>query len=132
MGNAFKLVKSLKPVDEIFRLAVNGRSNLFENTSQEYQVNKISKFFKSLQVKIKSNMFDPRNPVSILSFLNQNRVACDYNDIKEGAKMWLFPHFLKKPSNIALTVCLRLVRTGPKYKEGKLKSYCKLFNHLLS
>lgn len=47
--------------------------------------------------------------------------------------MWLFSYFLKKSTEAALTARLLLKSKSSQYsfKEGVLKTYCKVVNHLL-
>lgn len=132
LGRTGKGVSPLKPVKEHFRQEVDYYSYMLQDTSQEYQRKKIFKFKKRLKVQMNSNMFDPTDQISIFSFLNKFKAACDSIYIKEGAEMWIVPKFLKNPSDIALTSRLRLEKYGCKYREVTLNSYLKMIKHLLA
>lgn len=122
-------------MNEIFRDALDYRSYRLANTKQTYGckvAKQISKMAKRLEVQMRPNMSDATDPISILSFLSMFQAACDTNGISEGAEMWLFPFFVQKPANTAMTARLSLVKKSHKRRsEEKLTSYCAVVNHIL-
>lgn len=65
------VLKSIKPVKELFQEAVEYHNYSLSDTSQRYDSINISRFAKRLTVQIKSNMFESTDHISIFSFLLQ-------------------------------------------------------------
>lgn len=75
-------------------------------------------------------MFDPADPITIMSFLSTFETAYDANDIQEGEKMWLFQYYVMKTPKVVLTA--RLTTKGSRRKNrGKSASYPKVVKYLL-
>ena len=132
-------VKIIRPVNELFRRALDYRTYRLINRSQVYDgsvARRISKLASRLEVQMKTNTFDSRDPVSVLSFLSVFRSACDSNGISEGAAMWLFHYFMKKTPAAALSSRLALeparFARSPDDAHERLGSYVEVVNYLLA
>lgn len=87
---------------------------------------------KGLKVQLKLQMFDRCYPITILSFIPAFHVACDTNCIYEGAAMWPFHLFIKKPVVAALRAITGFTSSRRSREEGKLTSYFQLVNYLFN
>jgi len=87
---------------------------------------------RRMEVQLKSQIFDPMDPITILSFLPAFKTACDSNGIHEGAAMWLFQFFVKKTAKAALSARTTTVSaSGGKTKASQLTSYPAVVQFLL-
>lgn len=59
-----------------------------------------------MEVQLKSKMFEPIDPIKILSFLPKFKTECDENGIHEGAAMLLVQYFSRKTTKAALSARL--------------------------
>lgn len=109
---------------------------LLEDKLQKYEedvARKTEKQSKRLSVQMKSQTFDAVKPLTILRFLNGFTLACHTNRMPDGADMWLFHLFMKKPASKDPNA-----RTSLKPKKKRLKTtvtlatYCELGNYRLS
>lgn len=57
---------------------------------------------------MKPNWFDNADPVKILSFLKQVKMACDINRVPESVAMWVLPFFLAKSPTASFTIRVTL------------------------
>lgn len=54
------------------------------------------------------------------------------NEIHEGAAMWLFHFFIKKPAGAALSAWTRLASSRQPRQKGKLTSHCQVVHYVLN
>lgn len=66
---------------------------------------KILKWSRLLMVQVKSETLDAVGPITILSSLNDLKLACKTNGVHEGAAIWLFHLFTKKLGTAVLNDC---------------------------
>lgn len=52
---------------------------------------------------MRSAVFKPSNPISILLFIHDFKKACDPNEILKGDSIPLFQYFIKDLSKVAFT-----------------------------
>lgn len=79
---------------------------------------------------MKSKVFDPAEPINILSFLPLCKEPCDWTSINDGAAISLLQYYVKKTTKEALTA--RFTTSGNRCKNrGNLSSYPEVINFLL-
>lgn len=79
---------------------------------------------------MKTSLFKPSRPISVLSVLDKLKTACDNNSIHKDAATWLFPHFVTEPAKAALPH--RMTADKRNHQQGdKLTTYCQVINYLL-
>lgn len=61
--------------------------------------------------------------MSVVSFLQEFRSACDAFEIHEGAVLWLFKQFLINSDEEAMKGRVTLENSANLYQEGALKLY---------
>lgn len=75
--------------------------------SQEYNGHdsgKIAKWAKRMDLQMKSAVLKPSYFISILSFFQNFKTACDSIGINEEVAMWVFQYFKKYPTRATLVV----------------------------
>lgn len=128
-----KGIKVLKPLNTYYTEALDFLTYRLRLQSQKYNGHiseKMDKWARRMNVQMKSACFRPSDPISVLSFLHNFKMACDSNGIHEGAAMWLFQYFIKEPAKAPLMhrVCLT---DKDSQQKGKLTTYCQVVNYLL-
>lgn len=79
-----------------------------------------------MDVQMKAAVFNPTDPISVLSFLDNYKTACDSDKIHEKVAMWLFSHFICKP---AKTVSHEVIAEKTNlHQEGNLTTYSRVIN----
>lgn len=95
---------------------------------------KIAKSAERLQPQMRSHLFDSFGLISIISVLSVFRLACDINEIQEGAAIWLFHSFMKGSSTAALNtrICLKTTSLSNtlRVKERMLTTCQKVMSYL--
>lgn len=81
---------------------------------------------------MKSNMFYPMDPISILLFLQQFKGVCDTNGILEGIATWLIQYYMKRSASLTFSARLSLPPHGSAHLDGTLTSYSATVNLLLA
>lgn len=66
-----------------------------------------------------------------MSFLLQLKSAWDFNEIKEGAVLWLEWEGMKNTDNQALSSRLSIGKSWRLYTELTLNYFCAVFNNLI-
>lgn len=79
---------------------------------------------------MRSQIFDPAHPITILIFLPTIEMFCDASDIHEGASMFLSPSDLKKTTKEVLTENLT-TKGVRRNNRGNLAPYPEVLNYLL-
>lgn len=51
---------------------------------------------KQIPAQMKTHTFDPFNLISSMRFFCSFKIACDTNEIHDGAAMWIFHFYMKK------------------------------------
>ena len=62
---------------------------------------KIFKHVSKVQVMIGEEGFYGNQPITIISFLIDFRMACNNADVHESAAVWLLPYFLRSNDRIS-------------------------------
>lgn len=99
-------VKVLLPVNYSFGIGLNFQRTLLANRSTLYDErveNHVDKLVSRLQVQIKSQLFDPMNPLLIIWILHPVKMTFDSKVAHEGAAKWGLPSFMKKTTATAPT-----------------------------
>lgn len=83
---------------------------------------------KGMTALLKLDIFDSFDPISIILFLFNFKLACDTNGKHEDAANWLSNFFMKKPTSAVLNTKLASKRKGQTgmpsvEKTTKLSSY---------
>lgn len=60
------------------------------------------KISKRMTTQMKSHIFSPFQPISIVRFLRNFKLACETNGVHEGSPIWLFNFFMKNSSSAVL------------------------------
>jgi len=125
----------LRPVNTHFRRALDYRTYLLNDRSTKFNsgvTKQIAKMVRRMDVQMKSQIFDPVDPITILSFLPAFKTACDSNGIHEGAAMWLFQYFVKKTTKAAIVARTTAGSTGDGKTPGShLTNYPAVVQFLL-
>lgn len=84
------MLNVLQPVKDKFKTAMDYHTYSSDDQSQAYNYNvarKISEWSKRLTVQMKSQTFDAVEPITIVSFFNDPKLACDNNGVHEGTSL---------------------------------------------
>ena len=90
-------LKPVRPLNDLFAIAVDYRTYRLRNRSQKYvssTAKNMGKYHKRLDVQMKNHSFSGDDPIAVLGFLSRFRNACDKNDISEGAALWCLQFYL--------------------------------------
>lgn len=119
------------------RKAVDYRTCHFADTSTGYNhfVSKhIAKKAKRMTAQMKPNIFNPFDPISIIAFLEIFKPASNFNEVREGAVMWLYHSSMNKTSSAVLNARLSAERTVNKHSRSAsctpryFNTYTQLFD----
>lgn len=80
---------------------------------------------------MKSAVFKPLDPISVLSALNNFEAACDRIEISEEDDIWLFRLFKKELTKVLSIEPHQRSRGQKTHQEEKLKTFCQIVNYLL-
>lgn len=83
---------------------------------------------RPLNVQMKTAVFKSTDPISVLSFLGNFNTACDSNNIHEDAAVQLYPHFIREPTQAALSYRVTADKQNLQ-QQGKVKTYCRVVNY---
>lgn len=84
-----------------------------------------------MDVKMRSVVFEPSSPISILLYLHNFKTACNCNEIQESAAMWLIQHFMEGPAKVALAHRRPAIENDGPQTEERLTTYCQVVDDLL-
>lgn len=79
-----------------------------------------------MNIQMKSTVFNPLDPITILTFVQNFETTYDSNEIHEGAAMWLFYHFNKGTRKTALSHCVFATEENNAHRKGKLTTHCRV------
>lgn len=68
-----------------------------------------------MTAQMKTYAFIPFDPILIIGFLKNSKLACDTNGVSEGAAMWLFHLFMIKTESDLLNAWHNAHGTNMKY-----------------
>jgi len=108
------------PVNPMYADVLDYRTYRLNDRSKRYDhkvAGKISKWISRMRVQLGSKQFDPADPVSILSYLQTFKTACDTLGVNEGAAVWLFAAYMREPAKSALT--MRIVGSGKRASSSR-------------
>lgn len=91
-------VRVIRSVSPAFAEVLDYRAYRLRLKSSLYDgrvARRIGKWQKDLDVAMKSQYFQPSEPITILPFLQTFKWECDVLRIHEGAAMWLLSPYLK-------------------------------------
>lgn len=93
------LLKDIFLLDDRHKETLDIYTQRLEITSSRYddQVRwNVAEYGKYLQVRMKTSIFDPFDPISTIVFVSFFKLACDNKGIHEGSFMWLLHFFIKR------------------------------------
>lgn len=126
-GSSHELFTVIQPDNAYLGTAMGYHSYRMADRSQYYDdgvARHIAKMGRRLKVQLKSQMFDGSDPITILSFLPAFQMTSDKNRVHEGADMWLFHFFRKKPAGAEFNAKKCLTSSRRSCQKGNLTSYC--------
>lgn len=121
-------LKVLQTMNTRFRKAIDYWSYMWEEKSTKYDrtVSKnFNKVTKSITAQMKSHLFDPFQPISIIEVLRNFKLTCNTNAIYEGAAIWLFNIFVKNSASAALTARLTNIKTKSSGQDAHTRKDCQ-------
>lgn len=124
----------LKPVNDLFTNFVDYRQYRPLKTSERYDddvAHEMSRMTKTVPVEMKDRMVDGRDPVSIITFLQDLKAMCDACNVHEGAVLWLFKYFLSSPVKSVTKARVTLPTDTMKPQEGCLTNVLAVINFLI-
>lgn len=127
-------LKVIQPKNHLFSSAVDYRSYRLIKTSARYDDdvgNELRGMTKKVSVQIKDRKFTEKEPLGIISFLQDFKSACDACNIHEGAAMCIFKTFLTGSAEVAVKSRISLPSSSTQRHEGALQSYSSIVNFLL-
>ena len=92
-----KRLPVIGPLNDLFTKAVDYRTYRLESRSARYEAStarRINRYRKKLDVQMKTPTFGGQDPIAVLGFLAQFKMACDHNGVSEGAAVWCFQLYL--------------------------------------
>lgn len=76
--------------------------------------------------RMKSAVFKPSYPISVLSFLHSFKTACNSSEFYEEATMWRFLHFMKGRAEPFLSQCINATVDSGRHEKGERQYMFKL------
>ena len=95
----------IRPLKDLFTKAVDYRTYRLGNRSARYDAStawRINRYRKKLDVQMKTHTFGGQDPIAVLGFLAQFKMACDHNGVSEGAAVWCFQFYLTGQAHVLL------------------------------
>ena len=125
----------IRPLNDLFNKAVDYRTYRLENRSARYDANtarRINRFRKKLDVEMKTHTFGGQDPIAVLGFLAQYKMACDRNGVSEGAAVWCFQFYLTGQAHALLQSRLHGNTMAVDAEQRELlETYAEVVNFLL-
>lgn len=107
-------------------------STIDHRTTRRMSQKRGTRYQQKLQVQMKTNVFDPGDSISILSFRARYKQACDSNWIYKCDAIWCVKHFFTKSAATSPAFCLSLKNRKTSDKpEDMLSSRKEIVKHLL-
>lgn len=98
-------MEGIRPVNDMYRKVADYRTYRLLNASSRYEkmtAKSIGKLLKNIRVQMRNLIFNGRDLISILSFLEKFKFAYEAKDVHESAAMWLFHYFMEGRSQRSL------------------------------
>lgn len=99
------MLMAIRPVSYRFKVAVEYQTYLLGNIFLTYDrtvLKNVGEMAKRMTNQIKSYIVDPFDPILILGFLKNFKLAYDTNSIHEGATVWLSYFLMNKSASAVL------------------------------
>lgn len=104
-------VEVFRPANDRARISMDFHRYCSEDRSTRYNkqaAKNFAKWVSTLQVQMKSRLFDPMDPLSRIRFLHAYKMSCDNSGLQEANAVWLVPFLMKEKAVLAPTACLSL------------------------
>lgn len=92
---------------------------------------RIAKWIQKVDVQMMPAMFTAYDSISILSFLETLKAACDRSSTHKGGTMWLFRKYLKCQSKVWLQHRIKVAGRAGMMQQSSLTTYCHVVSYLL-
>lgn len=89
-----------------FTTSLNFKNYSLQKQSQKYyrQISsEIAKWAKGMDLQMKTATFRASEPISVLSFMDRIKTACDSNSVHESFAIWLFPYLILQLTEAAFS-----------------------------